>query len=44
MMSLMTDSSEEKKMINTTSIDSSINTKIGDAAKPLQILGLASVD
>ncbi|MEA5551679.1 DUF1830 domain-containing protein [Anabaena cylindrica UHCC 0172] len=39
-----TDSLEEKKPINTTSMGSSINTKIGDTTKPFQIMGLASVD
>lgn len=39
-----TDSSDEKDLINTRSIVQQINTKIGDTTKPLQILGLASVD
>jgi len=39
-----TDSSDEKDLINTTSIVQQINTKIGDTTKPLQIVGLASVD
>jgi Domain of unknown function (DUF1830) len=39
-----TDSTEEKNQINTISMGSSINTKVGDTTKPLQILGLASVD
>jgi hypothetical protein len=38
------DSQEEKNQINNTSMDSSINTIVGDTTKPLQILGLASVD
>ncbi|WP_016950592.1 DUF1830 domain-containing protein [Anabaena sp. PCC 7108] len=37
-------SSTEINPIHTTSMDSSINTKLGDTTKPLQILGLASVD
>ncbi|WP_071188314.1 DUF1830 domain-containing protein [Trichormus sp. NMC-1] len=39
-----TDSSEEINSINNTSMGSSINTKVEDSTKPLQILGLASVD
>ncbi|MBD2243079.1 DUF1830 domain-containing protein [Nostoc sp. FACHB-888] len=39
-----TDSSDEKDLINTRSIVQQINTKIGDSTKPLQIVGLASVD
>lgn len=39
-----TDSSDEKDLINTRSIVQQINTKIGDTTKPLQIVGLASVD
>ncbi|WP_375506584.1 DUF1830 domain-containing protein [uncultured Nostoc sp.] len=39
-----TDSSDEKNLINTRSIGQQINTKIGDTTKPLQFLGLASVD
>ncbi|MBD2627607.1 hypothetical protein H6G56_14175 [Anabaena variabilis FACHB-164] len=39
-----TDSYEEITPINTTAMVSSINTKVEDTTKPLQILGLASVD
>ncbi|MEH2456916.1 DUF1830 domain-containing protein [Nostoc sp.] len=39
-----TDSSDGKDPINTQAIVQQINTKIGDTTKPLQILGLASVD
>ncbi|MEH2416395.1 DUF1830 domain-containing protein [Nostoc sp.] len=39
-----TDSSDEKDPINTKPIVQQINTKIGDTTKPLQVLGLASVD
>ncbi|MEH2323221.1 MAG: DUF1830 domain-containing protein [Nostoc sp.] len=39
-----TDSSDEKDPINTKLMVQQINTKIGDTTKPLQILGLASVD
>jgi Domain of unknown function (DUF1830) len=39
-----TDSYEEINSINTSAIVSSINTKVEDTTKPLQILGLASVD
>ena len=39
-----TDSSDENDLINTRSIVQQINTKVGDTTKPLQFLGLASVD
>jgi hypothetical protein len=39
-----TDSSDGEDLINTRSIVQQINTKIGDTTKPLQIVGLASVD
>jgi Domain of unknown function (DUF1830) len=39
-----TDSSDEKDPFNTRLMVQEINTKIGDSTKPLQILGLASVD
>jgi hypothetical protein len=39
-----TDSSDEKEPFNTKLMVQQINTKIGDSTKPLQILGLASVD
>jgi Domain of unknown function (DUF1830) len=39
-----TDSLDEKDPINTKLMVQQINTKIGDTTKPLQILGLASVD
>ncbi|MDZ7967153.1 MULTISPECIES: DUF1830 domain-containing protein [unclassified Nostoc] len=39
-----TDSSDEKDPFNTKLMVQQINTKIGDTTKPLQILGLASVD
>ncbi|MBW4451540.1 MAG: DUF1830 domain-containing protein [Nostoc indistinguendum CM1-VF10] len=39
-----TDSSDGEGLINTRSIVQQINTKIGDTTKPLQIVGLASVD
>ncbi|MGJ5627652.1 DUF1830 domain-containing protein [Nostoc sp. CALU 1950] len=39
-----TDSSAEKDPFNTKLMVQQINTKIGDTTKPLQILGLASVD
>ncbi|MHC5598012.1 MAG: DUF1830 domain-containing protein [Nostoc sp.] len=39
-----TDSSDSKDPINTKLMVQQINTKIGDTTKPLQILGLASVD
>ncbi|MBN3874633.1 MAG: DUF1830 domain-containing protein [Nostoc sp.] len=39
-----TDSSDAKDPINTQAIVQQINTKIGDTTKPLQIVGLASVD
>lgn len=39
-----TDSSEGKDPINTKLMVQQINTKIGDTTKPLQIIGLASVD
>ncbi|MBD2567701.1 DUF1830 domain-containing protein [Anabaena lutea] len=39
-----TDSYEEINSINTSAMVSSINTKVEDTTKPLQILGLASVD
>ncbi|MDF5736570.1 MAG: DUF1830 domain-containing protein [Nostoc sp.] len=39
-----TDSSDGKDLINTKPMVQQINTKIGDTTKPLQILGLASVD
>ncbi|MEH2004586.1 DUF1830 domain-containing protein [Nostoc sp.] len=38
------DSSDGKDLINTKPMVQQINTKIGDTTKPLQILGLASVD
>ncbi|WP_414515097.1 DUF1830 domain-containing protein [Nostoc sp. PCC 9305] len=38
------DSSDEKDPFNTKLMVQQINTKIGDTTKPLQILGLASVD
>ncbi|MBD2559109.1 MULTISPECIES: DUF1830 domain-containing protein [Nostoc] len=39
-----TDSSDGKDLINTRPMVQQINTKIGDTTKPLQIVGLASVD
>jgi hypothetical protein len=39
-----TDSSDGKDLINTRPMVQQINTKIGDTTKPLQFLGLASVD
>ncbi|MDM9581192.1 MULTISPECIES: DUF1830 domain-containing protein [unclassified Nostoc] len=39
-----TDSSDEKDPFSTKLMVQQINTKIGDTTKPLQILGLASVD
>ncbi|MCC5613646.1 DUF1830 domain-containing protein [Nostoc sp. CHAB 5836] len=39
-----TDSLDEKDPFNTKLMVQQINTKIGDTTKPLQILGLASVD
>ena len=39
-----TDSSDENDLINTRPMVQQINTKIGDTTKPLQFLGLASVD
>jgi len=39
-----TDSSDGKDPINTRPMVQQINTKIGDTTKPLQIVGLASVD
>ncbi|MEH1942571.1 MAG: DUF1830 domain-containing protein [Nostoc sp.] len=39
-----TDSSDEKDPFNTKPMLQQINTKIGDTTKPLQIVGLASVD
>jgi Domain of unknown function (DUF1830) len=39
-----TDSLSGKDPINTNLMVQQINTKIGDTTKPLQILGLASVD
>jgi hypothetical protein len=39
-----TDSSDEKEPFNTKLMVQQINTKIGDTTKPLQMLGLASVD
>ncbi|MBN3886588.1 MAG: DUF1830 domain-containing protein [Nostoc sp.] len=39
-----TDSSDGEDPINTKLMVQQINTKIGDTTKPLQILGLASVD
>ncbi|MHC5613340.1 MAG: DUF1830 domain-containing protein [Nostoc sp.] len=38
------DSSNAKEPINTKPMVQQINTKIGDTTKPLQIVGLASVD
>jgi len=39
-----TDSSDGKDPINTKPMVQQINPKIGDSTKPLQIVGLASVD
>ncbi|MBD2729221.1 DUF1830 domain-containing protein [Nostoc sp. FACHB-892] len=39
-----TDSSDGEDLINTRPMVQQINTKIGDSTKPLQIVGLASVD
>ncbi|MBG1241820.1 DUF1830 domain-containing protein [Nostoc sp. UIC 10607] len=39
-----TDSSDGKDLINTRPMVQQIHTKIGDTTKPLQIVGLASVD
>ncbi|MDZ8140673.1 MAG: DUF1830 domain-containing protein [Nostoc sp. DedQUE04] len=39
-----TDSSDGEDPINTKLMVQQINTKIGDSTKPLQIVGLASVD
>ncbi len=39
-----TDPSDRKDPINTKPMVQQINTKIGDSTKPLQIVGLASVD
>ncbi|MBW4425684.1 MAG: DUF1830 domain-containing protein [Nostoc desertorum CM1-VF14] len=41
---LDTDSSDGEGLINTRAMVQQINTKIGDSTKPLQIVGLASVD
>ncbi|MDZ8224610.1 MULTISPECIES: DUF1830 domain-containing protein [unclassified Nostoc] len=38
------DSADENDLINTRPMVQQINTKIGDTTKPLQFLGLASVD